>query len=119
MNESQTPQCFIIYFLRILTILFIVAYFRELNWIAVSSGDFGLGPKVLGLGIAMACNVGLWFATISMTKIFRVLVLILLVPTFLITPLLIASRYHFLLSIVVVLSAIIAVYNLFSDRLYA
>lgn len=105
------------YLIRIAAILLVVAYFREWNWITSTSGDFGWGPKVLGLGLAILCNLGLWITTLPTAKDWKVVVLILLFPTLLISPLLLASRYNLVFSLISLFVMLAAVHNLFQDSL--
>jgi hypothetical protein len=116
MNQTQRLK---IYLIRIASLLLVVAYFREWNWIAISSGDFGIGPKVFGLGLAILCNFGLWLATVPIAKSLRVVVLILLLPTLLISPDFLASRYNMVFSSIAFLVMLAAVHNLYQCRLEA
>lgn len=98
--------------LRIAAGLLLAAYFLEWLDLLISSGDLRLTTIALGLALTILCNFGLLFATLSTARERKYLAMFALLPTFLLSPIIVAT-YHYALSILVLLIGGIATKNLF------
>jgi hypothetical protein len=96
-------------------LLLCVVYFREWLTVIISSGDLRPSTLILGLVLAIICNFGLWLAAGPGNRNRKWPGLLALVPTFLLSPIIVAS-YHAILSVLVLVVASVAAINLVQSR---
>ncbi len=78
---------------RIASVLCAIAYSHLFIHNARTSFDFGIMPIIMGVLIAVTCNLGLWLTSTSFFDRHRIITGVMLVPSFTITPL-VVDHYH-------------------------